>query len=79
MEVHELHRGRLLDRLQVAVSDLDAGRRFYSRKDNGKPGEAKAHHPGYDAAFVTDPDGNNVEAVYHGAANRSAASVKIAF
>lgn len=24
------------------------------------------YHPGYFAAFVRDPDGNNVEAVYHG-------------
>ncbi|MEP6852062.1 MAG: VOC family protein [bacterium] len=24
------------------------------------------YHPGYYAAFVRDPDGNNVEAVYHG-------------
>jgi catechol 2,3-dioxygenase-like lactoylglutathione lyase family enzyme len=25
------------------------------------------YHPGYFAAFVRDPDGNNVEAVFHGA------------
>ena len=25
------------------------------------------YHPGYFGAFVRDPDGNNVEAVYHGA------------
>jgi catechol 2,3-dioxygenase-like lactoylglutathione lyase family enzyme len=25
------------------------------------------YHPGYFAAFVRDPDGNNVEAVWHGA------------
>jgi catechol 2,3-dioxygenase-like lactoylglutathione lyase family enzyme len=25
------------------------------------------YHPGYCGAFVRDPDGNNVEAVYHGA------------
>ena len=31
------------------------------------------------AAFVLDPDGNNVEAVYHGAAERSAPSVSITF
>jgi hypothetical protein len=28
---------------------------------------------------VLDPDGNNVEAVYHGAAERSAPSVSITF
>lgn len=30
--------------------------------DNGKPGP-RAYHPGYYAAFVLDPDGNNIEAV----------------
>jgi catechol 2,3-dioxygenase-like lactoylglutathione lyase family enzyme len=48
-------------------------------KDNGPPGERKNYHPGYYAAFVLDPDGNNIEAVYHGEAKRSAASVKITF
>jgi catechol 2,3-dioxygenase-like lactoylglutathione lyase family enzyme len=47
-------------------------------KDNGAPGE-RAYHPGYYAAFVLDPDGNNIEAVYHGEANRSAPSVQITF
>ncbi len=46
--------------------------------DNGAPGE-RPYHPGYYAAFLIDPDGNNIEAVYHGDAHRSAASVKIAF
>jgi catechol 2,3-dioxygenase-like lactoylglutathione lyase family enzyme len=48
---------------------LDAGGR-----ENGAPGE-RSYHPGYYAAFVLDPDGNNVEAVYHGPAKRSAKSV----
>ena len=43
-------------------------------RDNGAPGE-RPYHPGYYAAFVLDPDGNNVEAVYHGPAQRSAQSV----
>jgi catechol 2,3-dioxygenase-like lactoylglutathione lyase family enzyme len=46
--------------------------------DNGAPGE-RPYHPGYYAAFVIDPDGNNIAAVYHGAAERSAASVTISF
>ena len=46
--------------------------------DNGAPGE-RAYHPGYYAAFVLDPDGNNIEAVFHGEADRSAASVRIRF
>lgn len=33
--------------------------------DNGKPGLRADYHPGYYAAFVTDPDGNNLEAVCH--------------
>jgi catechol 2,3-dioxygenase-like lactoylglutathione lyase family enzyme len=33
-------------------------------RDNGAPGE-RAYHPGYYAAFVLDPDGNNIEAVNH--------------
>jgi len=46
--------------------------------DNGAPGE-RPYHPGYYAAFLLDPDGNNIEAVHHGTANRSAAAVKITF
>lgn len=47
-------------------------------RDNGPPGE-RPYHPGYYAAFVLDPDGNNIEAVFHGEADRSAASVQIRF
>jgi catechol 2,3-dioxygenase-like lactoylglutathione lyase family enzyme len=43
--------------------------------DNGGPGERAMYHPGYYAAFVLDPDGNNVEAVIHGPEKRSAPSV----
>jgi len=138
----ELHRGRLVDHIQLVVKDLPASRRFYeavfevlgipiggeaedyfwadelfissvdSRAargqltgrhhlafqasdqamvdafyragldaggiDNGGPGE-RPYHPGYYAAFLLDPDGNNIEAVFHGAATRSTASVKITF
>lgn len=42
--------------------------------DNGKPGP-REYHPGYYAAYVFDPDGNNIEAVWHGPAERSAESV----
>ncbi len=142
METQELHRGRLIDHIQLVVRDLPASRRFYEAvlraldvpiggvgedyfwadelfvssadsqaalgqltgrhhlafqakdramvdafhkaglagggKDNGAPGE-RPYHPGYYAAFLLDPDGNNIEAVYHGPATRSAASVKITF
>jgi catechol 2,3-dioxygenase-like lactoylglutathione lyase family enzyme len=142
METQELHRGRLIDHVQLVVKDLAASRRFYEAvfkvlgvpiageaddyfwadelfissvdskaaqgrltgrhhlafqaadratvhkfhkaalqnggRDNGAPGE-RPYHPGYYAAFVLDPDGNNIEAVYHGEARRSAASVKVTF
>jgi len=142
METQELHRGRLIDHIQLVVRDLSASQKFYSAvfdvlkipmggtgegffwadelfvstadskaaqgaltgrhhlgfqaenramvdafhkaaiaaggKTNGKPGE-RAYHPGYYAAFVLDPDGNNIEAVYHGEARRSAPSVKVTF
>jgi catechol 2,3-dioxygenase-like lactoylglutathione lyase family enzyme len=45
-------------------------------RDNGGPGE-RNYHPGYYAAFVLDPDGNNIEAVHHGPFARSAPSVVI--
>jgi predicted lactoylglutathione lyase len=45
---------------------------------NGEPGE-RPYHPGYYAAFLIDPDGNNVEAVFHGPAKRSTSAIEIAF
>src|SRR5262245_25655032 len=142
MEAAQLHRGRLIDHLQLVVRDLAASRRFYEAvlstldipiggasetffwadelfvssadspaatgqltgrhhfafqakdrdtvdafhraglanggRDNGAPGE-RPYHPGYYAAFLLDPDGNNIEAVHHGPAKRSAPSVVIDF
>jgi len=142
MEAQELHRGRLIDHIQLVVRDLSASKAFYAAifdvlnvpmggagngffwadelfvstaeseaaqgiltgrhhlafqaqdqamvdafynaalahggKDNGAPGE-RPYHPGYYAAFVLDPDGNNIEPVYHGEATRSSASVRITF
>jgi catechol 2,3-dioxygenase-like lactoylglutathione lyase family enzyme len=51
------------DRQQVTAfhaAGLDAGGR-----DNGAPGPRPQYHEGYYAAFLLDPDGNNVEAVLH--------------
>ena len=140
METHQLHRGRLIDHLQLVVRDFKASQEFYTAvpavleipivsltetcfwadelvvssvdsrealgvptgrhhlafqakdraavdafyraalahggRDNGPPGE-RVYHAGYYAAFVLDPDGNNIEAVHHGAAQRSAPSVVI--
>jgi catechol 2,3-dioxygenase-like lactoylglutathione lyase family enzyme len=39
---------------------LEAGGR-----DNGPPGPRPEYHGGYYGAFVLDPDGHNIEAVYH--------------
>jgi catechol 2,3-dioxygenase-like lactoylglutathione lyase family enzyme len=142
METQELHRGRLIDHLQLVVKDLAASKRFYTAvfkvieiplsgegddyfwadelfistkesaaaqgaltgrmhiafqgksremveqfyqaalaaggRDNGAPGE-RSYHPGYFGAFVIDPDGNNIEVVFHGPAKKSADSVKITF
>ena len=139
----ELHRGRLVDHIQLVVADLGASRRFYEAlfgvlgiplggsaethfwydelfvsvpdspeaagkltgrhhlafqakdraavdafhaaglaaggRDNGAPGLRATYHPGYYAAFLLDPDGNNIEAVFHGPAERSAPSVEISF
>jgi len=33
--------------------------------DHGAPGLRPRYHPAYYAAFVLDPDGHNVEAVFH--------------
>jgi hypothetical protein len=32
---------------------------------NGPPGERPRYHRGYYAAYVFDPDGNNIEVVNH--------------
>jgi catechol 2,3-dioxygenase-like lactoylglutathione lyase family enzyme len=64
------------------AADHDAVQRFYDAalaaggRDNGPPGE-RQYHPGYYAAYVLDPDGTNVEAVFHGPSTRSAASVVV--
>lgn len=36
-------------------------------RDNGAPGLRPQYHPNYYGAFVLDPDGHNIEAVFHGA------------
>lgn len=49
-----------VDRFHAA--GLEAGGR-----DNGRPGPRADYSPTYYAAFLLDPDGNNVEAVCHAA------------
>jgi catechol 2,3-dioxygenase-like lactoylglutathione lyase family enzyme len=76
--------GEPTSRVHVAFQALDREtvHRFHEAalaaggRDNGAPGERR-YHPGYYAAYALDPDGNNVEAVHHGPARRSAASIEI--
>ena len=46
-------------------------------RDNGAPGLRPHYHANYYGAFVFDPDGNNIEAVFHGPVNKSAESVVV--
>ncbi len=70
--------------LAFQAKDQETVQRFYRAgleaggQDDGPPGE-RHYHPGYYAAFLLDPDGNYLEAVYHGPAKRSANSVEITF
>ena len=70
--------------LAFQAADRDAVNRFHAAAlaaggtDHGAPG-LRPYHPDYYAAFVLDPDGNNIEAVFHGPQQRSAASVEITF
>jgi predicted lactoylglutathione lyase len=53
----------------LAAPDRAAVDRFHAAglkaggRDNGKPGLRADYSPKYYAAFLIDPDGNNVEAV----------------
>ena len=63
----------MIDHASVSVSDPAVSKAFYEAAlaaggtDNGAPGERPHYHPGSYGAFVLDPDGNNLEAVFHGA------------
>lgn len=78
--------GELTGRVHLAFQahDEQAVQKFHEvaikagGRDNGPPG-LRPYHRGYYAAFVLDPDGNNIEAVYHGPARRSGDSVKISY
>jgi catechol 2,3-dioxygenase-like lactoylglutathione lyase family enzyme len=57
-----------------AAADVEAVKDFYQAalqlgaESLHAPRLWPEYHPGYFGAFVRDPDGNNVEAVFHGAA-----------
>jgi catechol 2,3-dioxygenase-like lactoylglutathione lyase family enzyme len=48
---------------RAAVDRFHAAGLQAGGKDNGRPGPREAYGPRYYAAFLLDPDGNNVEAV----------------
>ena len=48
-----------------AVAEFHAAAVGAGYRDNGGPGERPEYHPGYEGAFVLDPDANNVEVVDH--------------
>jgi catechol 2,3-dioxygenase-like lactoylglutathione lyase family enzyme len=68
-----LVRGAPTENLHMAFPTNDDGdvQRFHQAaidagfRSNGPPAERPRYHPGYYAAYVLDPDGNNVEVVNH--------------
>jgi catechol 2,3-dioxygenase-like lactoylglutathione lyase family enzyme len=50
---------------RATVDAFHAAALAAGHRDNGAPGERPQYHAGYYAAFVLDPDGHNVEAVFH--------------
>ncbi len=62
--------GVLAGHIAYAVESKEMVQKFYDAAlaaggtDNGAPGYRKEYTPGYYAAFVTDPDGHNIEALF---------------
>jgi catechol 2,3-dioxygenase-like lactoylglutathione lyase family enzyme len=50
---------------RAAVDAFHAAGIAEGGRSNGAPGLRPDYHPGYYAAFLLDPDGNRLEAVYH--------------
>jgi catechol 2,3-dioxygenase-like lactoylglutathione lyase family enzyme len=61
---------------RAAVARFHAAGLAAGGRDNGAPG-GRAYHPGYYSAFLLDPEGNNVEAVCHGAVQRSGEAIEV--
>jgi catechol 2,3-dioxygenase-like lactoylglutathione lyase family enzyme len=64
--------GEPTENVHIAFSGSDDDvRRFHADataagyRSNGEPGERARYHDGYYAAYVLDPDGNNIEVVNH--------------
>jgi catechol 2,3-dioxygenase-like lactoylglutathione lyase family enzyme len=67
-----LFAGKPTQNVHIAFSGEDDDvRRFHADataagyRSNGEPGERSRYHAGYYAAYVLDPDGNNIEVVNH--------------
>jgi catechol 2,3-dioxygenase-like lactoylglutathione lyase family enzyme len=67
-----LFAGTPTQNIHIAFSGADDDvRRFHADataagyRSNGEAGERPQYHPGYYAAYVLDPDGNNIEVVNH--------------
>lgn len=61
---------------RAAVEHFHAAALKAGGADNGPPGE-RAYGAGYYAAYVRDPDGNNIEVVVHEGFRRSADAIEI--
>lgn len=67
--LHEETGSRLSVHVAFAAGDRNAVDAFHAMAlahggtDNGAPGIRERYHPNYYAAYVLDPDGNNIEAV----------------
>ena len=68
--------------LAFQAPDQETVKRFYEAglaaggRDHGGPG-FREYHTGYYGAFLLDPDGNNVEAVWHGPGERNVEAVDV--
>jgi catechol 2,3-dioxygenase-like lactoylglutathione lyase family enzyme len=74
--IHRFHPHSVRQHTAFAASSRAAVDAFHAAAlraggtDNGRPSlrdTAQGYPPGYYAAFVLDPDGNNIEAVFRGA------------
>jgi catechol 2,3-dioxygenase-like lactoylglutathione lyase family enzyme len=71
-----IHEGRPLGRMHVAfeaqsqeqVDAFHAAALEAGGRDNGAPGVRPEYSATYYAAYILDPNGNNIEAVFHGQA-----------
>jgi catechol 2,3-dioxygenase-like lactoylglutathione lyase family enzyme len=69
-----IHEGRPVGRSHIAfeaqnqeqVDDFHAAGLEAGGRDNGAPGLRREYSSSYYAAYILDPNGNNIEAVFHG-------------